>query len=72
MEAFAMAAALSQIFRRRLITLPLFLWALLVAYSRVALGVHYPSDVLAGMIIGFAIGWFVPWTFRRMPQRILE
>lgn len=72
LEAFAMAAAMSLIFRRKLIAIPLFLWALLVAYSRVALGVHYPSDVLAGMVIGAAIGWLVPWTFRRMPFRILE
>jgi undecaprenyl-diphosphatase len=33
---------------------------MLVAYSRMALGVHYPSDVLAGMIIGSLIGWLVP------------
>jgi membrane-associated phospholipid phosphatase len=30
-----------------------------------ALGVHYPSDVLAGILIGTFIGWIVPWIFRR-------
>jgi undecaprenyl-diphosphatase len=39
-------------------------WALwpftvLVAVSRVALGLHYPSDVAAGAIIGAGIGWLV-------------
>ncbi|MGV8946012.1 MAG: phosphatase PAP2 family protein [Lutibacter sp.] len=30
----------------------LILWALLVSYSRIYLGVHYPLDVFTGMLIG--------------------
>ena len=61
LEAFAMAAAMSLLFPRKKIILPVYGWAILVAYSRMALGVHYPSDVLAGILIGTMIGWFVPW-----------
>ncbi|HEY6007101.1 MAG TPA: phosphatase PAP2 family protein [Geobacteraceae bacterium] len=38
---------------------PLFLVALLVAWSRVYLGVHYPLDVLAGAFVGTVCGWSV-------------
>ena len=65
LEAFAMAAVISLLFSRKTIRIPVFIWAILVAYSRIALGVHYPSDVLAGIMIGMFIGWVVPWVFKR-------
>ena len=34
-------------------------WALLVGLARVSLGVHYLSDVLAGMVVGAVMGWAV-------------
>ena len=37
--------------------IPLFIAASLIALSRVYLGVHYPSDILGGAIIGSAIGY---------------
>jgi len=35
----------------------MFLWAAVVSYSRVYLGVHYPSDVIAGMFCGLSFGF---------------
>lgn len=43
--------------RYRFLTPLLILWAVLVAYSRIYIGVHYPLDVLGGTIAGLFIGW---------------
>lgn len=49
---FAMVASLAKVYAKWLLTVLLYLWAILVAYSRLHLGLHYPSDVLSGIIIG--------------------
>jgi membrane-associated phospholipid phosphatase len=51
-DAFVTAAAISLISRKWYVVVPVYIWALLVAWSRMDLGVHYPSDVLAGVSLG--------------------
>lgn len=50
--AFALATSLSVVSPKWYIIAPSFLWASAVGFSRMHLGVHYPSDVLAGALIG--------------------
>ena len=50
--AFATATSLSMAYPKWYIIASSFAWASAVSYSRMVLGVHYPSDVLAGAIIG--------------------
>ena len=37
----------------------LIVWAVLVSYSRIYNGVHYPGDVLAGALIGIVYGYLM-------------
>jgi len=62
--AFAASSGASLTARRLLGRLPVWGWgflalAVVVSYSRVYVGVHYPGDVLGGAIIGTSIGWLV-------------
>jgi len=66
-NSFAVATLLSFIIRHRWVTLSLFTWALLQCYSRVYLGVHYPGDILGGIIVGVLSGWLV-WRLMRWIQ----
>ena len=48
-----------------------FLWAALISYAQVYVGVHYPLDVVAGSILGLTIGYvfarlFLNWSTPRI------
>ena len=58
-SAFATATSLSLAYPKWYVIVPSFLWAGAVGYSRMELGVHYPSDVIAGAIIGAGCSWLM-------------
>ena len=47
---FALLSSL--LFKRKVYTTSIFLWAIITAYSRIYLGVHYPLDILGGAMVG--------------------
>ncbi len=51
-EAFALATTLSLAYSKWYVIAPVYTWASAVGYSRMHLGVHYPSDVFIGAVIG--------------------
>ena len=62
-NAFGFATYMSLLFRYRLFTWTIFLWAALTAYTRVYLGVHFISDIVPGAIAGVFFGWLVYWLY---------
>jgi undecaprenyl-diphosphatase len=64
---FALALLFSSYYRRW--TWAFVAFASLVALSRVFVGVHYPSDILAGSLIGSGVGALVVWGWRSMARR---
>ena len=54
--AFMMATLLGYYFP--LLMMPLYCWAILVGCSRVVLGVHFPTDILVGALLGMSTALF--------------
>lgn len=50
--AFATATSLSIAFPKWYVIAPAYIWAGAIGYSRMHIGVHYPSDILGGAIVG--------------------
>ena len=68
-NSFAVATFIALLMRHRLVTCSLFAWAALQCYSRVYLGVHYPGDILGGIVVGVLAGVVVSYLMRWIQRR---
>jgi undecaprenyl-diphosphatase len=56
-NTFAWAVFTSCLLKNRYYTVCILTWAAIISYSRIYLGVHFPGDVLGGIILGILLGY---------------
>ena len=62
--AFSVAFIICRILPKRY-SIPAFLIAALVAFSRLYMGVHYPTDILGGICVGYVAGLITEFLYKR-------
>ena len=54
----------------RRVLMVILVLAVVMAFSRLYLYVHWPSDVLGGAVLGAAVGWAGAWLVQRAEQAL--
>ena len=69
-NTMSLAVFFSLLIRSKMLTITLVIWSLINCWTRLYLGVHYPSDILCGMIIGIVVGILVYLLYYKIYLRI--
>lgn len=69
-NTMSLAVFFSLLIRSKLLTITLVTWSLINCWTRLYLGVHYPSDILCGMMIGIIVGILVYLLYYKIYLRI--
>ena len=69
-NTMSLAVFFSLLIRSKMLTVTLVIWSLINCWTRLYLGVHYPSDILCGMIIGIIVGILIYLLYYKIYLRI--
>lgn len=69
-NTMACALLFSLLYRNKYATVGLMLWVALNCYSRMYLGVHYPGDIIGGLLVGAALASLTYALVRRLLARV--
>ena len=69
-NSFGLALLAALVFRNKIFSCGIFTWAIINAYSRIYLGVHYPGDILGGIIVGVVTALVMYWLLRKFRPQI--
>lgn len=67
-NTFGVASFTAPLISRKWFTWAIFTWAIIVSYSRIYLGVHYPGDVLGGALLGLTAGTALACVFVKIDK----
>ena len=70
-NTFSIAIFFSLLIKNRLFTAFMLLWSFVNCYTRLYLGVHFPSDVLVGLLYGGCIGTTVYILYNKVSKKLL-
>ncbi|MCD4769441.1 MAG: phosphatase PAP2 family protein [Bacteroidales bacterium] len=71
-NSFGAALLSLLLIRKKWFTCLVLVWAILVGYSRIYLGVHYPGDVIGGATVGAITGWIIYLFYRWIDKKYLR
>lgn len=69
-NTFSIALFMSLLFKNKAFTVSIICWSLMNCWTRLYLGVHYPLDILCGLLFGACIGTLAYKTYRYIYVRI--
>ena len=68
-NTFSIAVFFALLIRSRLLSVTMIIWSLLNCWTRMYLGVHYPGDILVGLLWGGLVGTLVWFLYSRVEKR---
>jgi undecaprenyl-diphosphatase len=71
-NSIGFALLTSLLFKNKTYTYIIFAWAVITAYSRIYLGVHYPLDILGGSLVGVLAALICFFTIKELRPSLLQ